>query len=497
MWLCAITIPLLLGACSGRGRGPLRVALYEAPGTLDPHRHNQAVVWSLLCNVYDGLVRLDPEGAIEPALAESWAWDGPTLLRFHLRAGVSFHDGTPLTPADVIASWRRVAGDPRCPIRHLFATIREIRAEGSHGVVVETGAPSPTLLRQLAFLYVVPARHEAIDEIVEPIGTGAYRFEGPADGGGIRLAAWSGWRSFPEVESVVFSFVEGDRNRLDRFLWGGYDLAMRLPDGDVDEVAGHPGLGVKVQPRMAVQMLALCAAAARGDAASALADPRVRRAMLLALDRASLVRDVLSGNAVVASQYLHPAVIGYDATLAPLELDRERARRLLAEAGISSGFTLPFGHTPGVEAIVDKIVTDLAAVGITVRTRAMPLPELLRHARNREVSMMYFGWSSPSGDGSEVLDPLLRTPEPQVGHGEDNFSRYSNAFFDRLLAEAEVEMEPERRRGLLQQAQRVALEDLPMLPLTYRWWYVGLDERVVATLRNDGWLDVASFRWRR
>jgi len=189
-------------------------------------------------------------------------------------------------------------------------------------------------------------------------------------------------------------------------------------------------------------------------------------------------------------------VEGYDATLAPLPCDQQRARELLAEAGFAGGFEVAFGHTFGIEAIAERVVRDLGAIGISVRTRAMPMPELLRHARAGEVPMMYFGWSSPSGDGSEVLDPLLRTPDPLVGHGEDNFAGFSDARFDRLLEAAESEMDAARRRDLLQQAQRVALDKLPLLPLTYRWWYVGLDDRVEVTLRNDGWLDVASFRWR-
>lgn len=496
---CLAAAALIVVSGCGRGgtSGPVRIALYEAPGTLDPHRHNEAAVWSLLSNVYDGLVRLNAEGQVESALAASWSWETPTSLRFTLRPGVLFHDGTRLTPADVVASWHRVATDPRCPIRHMFTAVTEVREDGELGVVVETRNPSPTLLRHLALLYVVPADQEEVDEIAEPVGTGAYRFAGPADGGGVRLDAWQGWRGAPEIPAVVFSFVEGDRNRLDRFLWGAYDVAVRLPDGDVDEVAGHPGLRVRVQSRMAVQMLALRPEATSGVTARALADPRVRTAMLLAIDRAALVKDVLYGNGVVASQYLHPAVVGYDATLAPLAHDRSRARELLAEAGFAEGFDLRFGHTFGIEAIAARLVRDLGAIGIRVTTRAMPMPELLRHARAREVPMMYFGWSSPSGDGSEVLDPLLRTPDPLVGHGEDNFAGYSNPEFDQLLADAESEMDPERRRDLLQRAQRVALADLPLLPLTYRWWYVGLSDRVEVTLRDDGWLDVASFRWRR
>jgi len=498
--LVAVTLSAVgasLGCARGRPAGPLRVALYEAPGTLDPHRHNEAVVWSLLGNVYDGLVRLSATGDVLPGLAEWWSWRGPTELELRLRPGVRFHDGAPLTAADVVASWRRVATDPRCPIRHLFTAIRSVRAEGERGLVVETRQPAPTLLRQLALLYVVPARHEAVDEIVEPVGTGAYRFAGPADGGGVELVAWDGWRGRPEVAAVNFSFVEGDRNRLDRFLWGAYDIATRLPDSDVDEVAGRPGLRVQVQPRMAVQNLAVNPSAARGPAARALADPRVRRAMLLALDRPGLVRDVLRGNGVVASQYLHPAVFGYDAGLAPLPYDPAAARRLLAEAGAGEGFRVSLGHAFGVEPIVGKVVSDLGAVGISVSTRAMPLPELLRHARAGEVPMLYFGWSSPSGDGSEVLDPLLRTTDPLVGHGEDNFAAYSNPAFDRFLARAGAEMDAARRREQLQAAQRAALADLPMLPLTYRWWYVGLSDRVEVTLRNDGWIDVADCRWRR
>ena len=301
---------LLVGCGADPAVQPLRIATYAPPSTLDPHHHTETAVSSVLCNIYDALVALSPTMGIEPALALSWAQADPTHLRFALRPGVRFHDGRPFTSADVVANWRRTLRDPRCRIRHYLNGITDIAADGDLAVTVETATPIPDLLARLAFLFIVPAGDTELAEITEPIGTGAYRWVGPADGGGIDLSAWRGWRGQPSVGRVVFSPIADDRDRLDRLLQGRVDVCLRIPDDQVAEVRSAAGFRVELQPRLTVQMVAICAEAATGRTRAALADPRVRRALLLASDRAALVRKLLRGNATVADQYVHPAVVG-------------------------------------------------------------------------------------------------------------------------------------------------------------------------------------------
>ena len=305
-------LALLLAVTVGCAPEPdvrtLRVATYAPPSTLDPHHHTETATSAVLCNIYDGLVAMSPTMGIEPALALSWEQVDPTHLRFALRPGVRFHSGAPFTAADVVANWRRTLRDPRCRVRHYLNGISDMHADGELALTVETTSHVPDLLARLAFLFIVPLADVERPEITEPVGTGAYRWAGPADGGGIDLSAYRGWRGMPSIGRVVFSPIADDRQRLERLLQRRADVCLRIPDDQVAEVRSTAGFRVELQPRLTVQMIAVCPEAATGPARAALADPRVRRAMLLASDRNSLVRKVLRGNATVAAQYVHPAV---------------------------------------------------------------------------------------------------------------------------------------------------------------------------------------------
>ena len=493
----AVVLLLALAGCGASDApAPLRIAMYEGVSTLDPHHHNEAVATGLLSNIYDGLVRTSPTMELEGALATSWQQVDPTHLRLVLRDGVRFHDGSPFEAADVVASYERARHDPRSRIRHQLADVLDVRADGDLAVVVETAAPAPTLINRLAAVAVVPRADAARAEITDPVGTGPYRVVGPADGGGIELEAVPGWRGTAPIRRAVVSFVEDDQQRFERFLRGRYDVCFRLPDDQASVTAAWPGRRAVVQPRLAVQLLAVCPEAAAGPARAALADVRVRRAMLLALDRRTMVGKALGGNATVASQYVHPVVFGYDTALQPAPYDPVAARRLLADAGFPRGFEVDLGHGSGVAAIAGHLAGNLGAVGIRVRLVQRPYAELVELARAHRLPLVYYGWACNTGDAGDFLDTSVRTPDPERGFGVENYSGYRNGEVDALLAAAGREFDRDRRRALLEQAQRRVLADLPVLPLTNRWMFVGVSDRLDVTVRHDGHAWVADYRWR-
>jgi peptide/nickel transport system substrate-binding protein len=229
---------------------------------------------------------------------------------------------------------------------------------------------------------------------------------------------------------------------------------------------------------------------------AALSDPRLRRPLLLACNRTDLVRQVLRGNATVAAQYVHPAVFGYDPALEPIPADADEARRLLRAAGFPSGFTVQLGYGAGVGEIATRIAADLARVGVAVVPLELPYPELVEQARAHKVPLVYHGWSCVTGDASDFFEPLIRTRDAARGLGLENYSGYSNRGLDALLERADREQDRDRRLAYLQEAQRRVLVDLPILPLTFRWWYIGISNRVDIVVRHDGWLRVADYSWR-
>ncbi|OYW04350.1 MAG: hypothetical protein B7Z61_09955 [Acidobacteria bacterium 37-71-11] len=484
-------------ACGGSPQTPLSVTLDRVPSTLDPHHHNEIVGWSLLCNFYDALVRFSPEMRIEPALAASWSVLDGNRVRFVLRRDVRFADGTPFTSADVVASFERALRDPESKIKHQLVGIRRVVADGDGAVVFETAAPAPTLVNRLAFLFVVPHAEVARPEITRPVGTGPYRFVERRSDGRVVAEGWAGWHGMPDVRKVVFSFVENEEERGSQFLAGGVDVSARVVDDVLGDIHRRQGLRVEPQPSLVVQLLVVAPRAGRGVTGRALADPRVRRAMLLAIDRAGLVGRVFRGNGAVASQYVHPVVFGYDPDVSALPYDLPWARRLLAEAGFANGFSVDLAHGSIPPAYVAELVDDLGRLGIRVQPTQYSLSELLRRARAGELPLLTYGRACTTGDASEFLDSSVHTRDVERGLGIENFSGVSDPETDALLEVADRELDPARRLALLQQAQRRVLDALPILPLTVRSEFVGVSARVDVPVRYDGWLWVAGFRWRR
>lgn len=496
----ALTMGLALAVAWGGGcgwpfrRAPLKVVVEHAPGTLDPHRQNQVVSWVILSNVCEALVRFSADMRLEPALAEAWERPDPQQVRFHLRQGVRFHDGSTFGAGDVVASFERARSSSVPGIQHHLVGIRAVWAEDEATVVFETESPAPTLLNRLTYLFIVPRGQAAEGEISVPLGTGPYRIVGRKTDGTVRLAAFSSWRGRPPVSRAEF-LGEPDGNRgVAALLRGQVDVLRRVPDERVAEVMRARGVRAQVQPGMQVRILVTVPRAATGIARRALADPRVRRAMLHAIDRQRLVDEGFRGNGTVASQYVHPVVFGYDPSIGPLPYDPRRARDLLAEAGFANGFAVELAHGQLPWNAVAPLVEDLEKLGLRITVRPLPFADLL--ARAHEIPLLYYGRSCTTADAADFLDSLLHTPDPGRGYGAENWGGYSNPRVDRALEDAGRELDPARRLSLLQEAQRVALEDLPILPLAIRWNYLGLSDRIDAPSRYDEWLYLGDFRWR-
>jgi len=160
------------------------------------------------------------------------------------------------------------------------------------------------------------------------------------------------------------------------------------------------------------------------------------------------------------------------------------------------GFEVDLGHGSGVAAIAGHLAGNLGAVGIRVRLVQRPYAELVELARAHRLPLVYYGWACNTGDAGDFLDTSVRTPDPERGFGVENYSGYRNGEVDALLAAAGREFDRDRRRALLEQAQRRVLADLPVLPLTNRWMFVGVSDRLDVTVRHDGHAWVADYRWR-
>jgi peptide/nickel transport system substrate-binding protein len=203
--------------------------------------------------------------------------------------------------------------------------------------------------------------------------------------------------------------------------------------------------------------------------ANPLADIRVRRALSLALDRKALVERVMDGAALATMQFLPPDAYSHIPGMPVPAPDPEAARSLLAQAGYPQGFQITLGGSNdrymNDARMVQAIGQMWARIGVRTSVEAQPYATFIGRATRREFPAALLTWGNSTGEASVVLNSVLRTTNRERGHGAANRVRYSNPEVDRLVAEAESEMDPAKREDLLRRAQRAALDDLALLPL--------------------------------
>jgi peptide/nickel transport system substrate-binding protein len=452
-WL-ALTAFVCASACGPRAaERPLRIALYGAPSTLDPHLASDFLTFSVASNAYEALTRLDTDLKVQPALAEAWENPDASHWRFRLRPGVRFQDGRACESEDVVASLERARQHPRSAWRGYLASMRGVAALDRKTLEITTNGPDALLLSRLSFVMILPK--DAPAEVTAPVGTGPYRLSWGRVHDRLLLRAFRGYwgAAVTEAEAEITLGVP-----LADSLAGGpdqrADVVQVLDPVATSEIEGASGYRLVSAPGVTTDYLRLRVSA------PPFSDPRVRQALDLALDRDALVRRQLHGHGRPANQLVGSEVFGHDPSLPAAVRDLPRARQLLAEAGFGGGLDVDMEFREG--RAVDEIVRQLGEAGI----RARPLPrrwdELMQRLHEDKVTLYYGGIMADSGDASEVLAMLRKAAGPVAPEPPD---AHSASRLDALLDAADRESNDVDRQGILQSCLRVVMDERTVVPL--------------------------------
>ena len=467
---------------------PLRIALHSDPLGLDPHLHNEILTFSVLFNVYDGLTAFDPGLRVQPALAESWENPDELTWIFHLRRGVRFHDGRTCTSRDVVASLDRVRTNPQSQLASYFVEIAAARAIGPWTVELKTKKPLPVLLNKIASLAIVPA--DAPAAITQPIGTGAYRFADYQRGRRIALEAWpEHWGGAPAEAHVELLPVPDGEARVRQLLAGELDIAQDVPIGQLARVESAAGCRLLWRLGLGTEFLGL------QPNRPPFADPRVREAIDVALDRHQLLAAAMAGHGQTLAQLVNENVHGYDPSIRVPERDLPRARRLLAEAGYAQGLDLTLELRQGRDGTA--IRDQLAEVGVRVELVVRPWSEMYARLRASEVPFYFGGVVAPTADASDVLDSFAHTRQPERGYGLNNALGYSNPALDAAIEGSSATLDQRQRRLLLQRAIHLLADDRVYLALYAYSQFYGVRDGVDWEPRLNGFILARDVRRRR
>ena len=467
----------------------LTMALGGAIQSLDPHFFAASPNFGATAHIFDRLVNRTATSAVEPCLALSWSALSDTLWEFKLRPGVTWHDGTAFTADDVVFTYTRARNVPNSPGGYgaYLTAITEAEAVDPLTLRLHTARPAPLLPNQLCQIHVV-SRHTGEGATTADynsgkaaVGTGPYRFGSYNPGDRLELIrndAW--WGEKQPWRAVTLRQVPSPPSRVAALLSGEAGIIDAPPAADLPRLRADPKLRIAECPALRVMYLSpdfshkenppeVTDNDGRPFGPSPLLDRRVRQALSIAINRAGLADRVMQGMAVPTGQWMSPGMSGYAPDVPVPPYDPAHAKALLAEAGYPQGFHITVRASndryPNDAATVQAIAQMWTRVGVQTRVEVMPWSAYVPRATAQEYSMCLWGWSSSTGEGSNVLNNVLTTYDKAKGAGSGNDDRYSNPAMDDLAQRALSTIDTAQREALVRQGVAMAAEDLPIIPL--------------------------------
>ena len=441
------------GSAAAQARkGEIVAGLAERMLTLDPANHYTISATSVLRHIYDPLVEVTNDSKFVPCLAESWAPVNSTTWRFALRKGVKFHDGTPFTADSVIYTIKRPRDNTKLIKAFAYQDIEDVKKDGDFTVIVSTKRPFGSLPSHLTMLGMLPPSAAANEEAFfqKPFGTGPFKFGGWTHGEQIVLNANADyWKpGIPKVEKVTFRFIPELSTRLAALRAGELHVIDRVWPDNVQTLRSTPGVRVLDTPAIEAQRFLFQLAK------DPVKDPRVRRAISLAIDRNTIIKDLLLGYARPAVSPIPPGLIGHT-NLGQKPYDPDKARQILKEAGyrnLSLDFVLMKDVYPKQLEIAQAMAAMLSDVGITVNIKNLEIATAREARTAGNYDMFFSGWAHMPHDPDWLLG------QAYTKMGAEKLTRYDNQKVEQLISEGRAP-DPKVRQQKYEEIEKILWDD--------------------------------------
>ncbi|MBB2973186.1 ABC transporter substrate-binding protein [Mesorhizobium sp. RMAD-H1] len=499
--LGTIAIPAIAAA----QETPLSIGMSTTPTTLDPHEDSSAPNNATSRHIWDSLINLTGRSANAPELATQWKAVDPTHWEFKLREGVKFHDGSDFNADDVIASLLRARDKPSQGFAAYTRNIAGVTAKDPYTVVVETKIPDPLLLNSISRIRIISAdcKEAPVQDFDNgkcAIGTGAFSFVSYSPGSNLTLKRNDHYFAGPSHWSnVTLRFLPDDGARLASLLSNEVDIIETLPADGMARVESSGNL--QVINGQSSRFVYLGMDVSRDDSPfvkatdgsnlgkNPLKDARVRRAMLMSINRPAIVDRVMQKNGTVADQFVAEGYAGHSDKVEKVGYDPKAAKALLAEAGYPDGFSLTI-HGPSGRYVKDAEV--LQAVGqmftrIGIKTKVEVLPWAMysdAYAKG-DYSVFFGSWGVNSGETTNPTVALVATRDEEKGTGRYNGGGVSDPKIDEVLAKASSTLDEAERKPLLEELSVQTFDNLWLLPMHYENVVLGAKKTVTYMPRGD------------
>src|ERR1700733_11739094 len=424
----AASLPLSSGLFAGAARADastLTIAYNVNLPSFDSTVGLSAVnptIQSIYQSIFDTYIAQAPDLSFKPGLLTKWGWnDDKTKVMLEVRTGAKWHDGSPVTPEDVVWSLTRAA-DPKGgnPIQFVWSKVGNYKIDGNTitGDVLEF---EPTLFKWMAFLtgYVLPKAYfekvgaEGFEKA--PIGSGPYKVDAFERNAFLRLKAHPKyWGPKPAFETVVFKFVTDPTSRVAEIESGGSDVTFEIPYEEFDRLKSKSGLSGQTGRVSDIAMIFI-------TDIDPMLDRNVRLAANHAIDKKAIVDRLLKGYGVPISTLEAPGYAAFDPSI-KVSYDPDLAKSLLAKSGFSPDKPIKFtiqttrGFKPKDYEMIQAIVGMWRKVGIEA---TIEVYEVAQHfelrARHALAPAAFYNWGNAIGDPATSTGFAMFTPSPHSG----------------------------------------------------------------------------------
>jgi peptide/nickel transport system substrate-binding protein len=468
----------LLAQAAAAAETTLRIGLAEDADALDPTLARTFVGRIVFASLCDKLFDIGPKLEIVPQLASGYSWsEDKKALTITLRQGVLFHDGERMDAAAVKYSIERHLHFPGTSRKGEIAAVSGVAIVDDHTVRLDLATPFAPLLAQLADragMIVSPKAAEAAGDkfAAHPVCAGPFKFTERVAQGRIVLDRFAGYWDKDKIhlDRVIFLPIPDAAVRLADLRSGSLDLIERLSPSDLAEIAKSDALASAATTELGYQSLQLNIS--KGAGAHRLADPRLREALELSIDRAALNQVAFDGQFEPGNQWVAPENPFYDKSHPVPGRDLARANALVKEMGKPAtgiDFMVP---NDSQSVLAAQVIQSMAQeAGIFLNIRATEFPTALSLAEKGEFDVFFYAWSGRADPDGNLFSFVSC-------NGPTNYSGYCNAEVDNAIVAGRTTDDVPLRRERYAFVAAQVLKDRPLIYLYHRRWIYAYTKRL-------------------
>lgn len=502
-----LSVALTLG-CSrppaSRGTPQELVCIQDRPPeTLDPHGGGTiSQTQEVLANVYEGVVGLDGQMKVVPALAESWSNPDENTWVLKLRQGVSFHTGGVMTADDVLFSFDRA----RRRAHTALVSLESLEAVPG-GVRFRTRAPDASLLGKLRDVFVVSRRF--VTEKGETAlattsaGTGPFSFAAADPSRDLVLHAFDHWGGRPAFSRVRFATRLLDTPAVQQVARSGLPHFFSLRPSSPASATAAASFDRAVVPGLSVAYLGFDLRGAETPGVALSGNKRenpfliaqVRQAFAKSLDLAAVRAS--AGAGFIPTQMIPPMVFGHAPDVPAPRQDLDEAKRLLAGTRFAKGFRVRFDYREIMKDLAEPIADNLDALGITVDRNPLPDQAFFDVVESGQSSLYLLRFSCRYGDAQEFFDRWAHSRDIAAGLGVANYSYEKSLVpgLDEAIDGSRREIRTEIRKSRLQAISTTLVSEAITVPVYQYEDVVFSTKGLHWTPRIDGYHLLGSATW--